>query len=522
MTIRTYLILFLIALAFSIGVASLQSTPGYMDADYYYATGIQLAQGEGFTEPFLWNYLDDPSGLPHPSHAYWMPLTSIISALGMRLARGFDFASAQWIFILLSALIPLITASLAYSLTSRRDLSIISSLLALFSGYYAPFLTTTDTFSLYMVLGGSFFLALKIRRIWLKAIILGFIAALMHLSRADGAIWLIIAVLSSQFSIFNPDFQFSIPNLKFLIFLLLAYLSLTLPWFLRNYVIFGSLLAPNGDQMLWLTSYDQIFAYPAGNLSLETWLSSGWDAIIAARFWALKLNLSTILGVQSGMILLPFILLGAWHYRKNEIIRVGIFAWLTTFFVMTIIFPFAGARGGFFHSGAALQPLWWALMPIGLDRAIAWMVKHRGWREKSQRVFQVGFVIALFLITVLIFWGRVFSPLAREQAQSAGVPLYTSIETILSAQSGDNAQAVIVSNPPGYFLASNRFSLALPDGDVQTVLVIAERYGARYLILEEGGVSEGLMPIFDALTAQPNLIFLDEIEGAQIFVIEKK
>ena len=255
---------------------------------------------------------------------------------------------------------------------------------------------------------------------------------------------------------------------------------------------------------------------------METWLASGWDAIIAARFWAFKLNLGTILGVQSGMILLPFIILGAWHYRKNEIIRVGIFAWLTTFFVMTIIFPFAGARGGFFHSGAALQPLWWVLAPIGLDRAIAWMVKHRGWREKSHRVFQVGIVVALVLITVLILWGRVTSPSAREQAQSTGVPLYTSIEKTLSAQSGDNAQAVIVSNPPAYFLASNRFALALPDGDIQTVLAIAERYNARYLILEEGGVTEGLMPIFDAPMTQSNFIFLDEIEGAQIFVIKTK
>jgi len=526
MTTRTYLLLFFFSLALAIGISSTQSTSGYMDADYYYATGIQLAQGEGFTEPFLWNYLDDPSGLPHPSHAYWMPLTSIISALGMRLARGFDFASAQWIFILLSALIPLITASLAYTLTSRRDLSIISALLAIFSGYYAPFLTTTDTFSLYMVLGGSFFLALKIRRIWLKAIMLGFIAALMHLSRADGAIWLIIAALTLISPLFlreraESEGKVLLSTFYSLTILFSSYLFLIFPWLLRNLTIFGTVLAPGGDQMLWLRSYNQIFSYPAGNLSLETWLASGWIEIIAARFWALKLNLGTILGVQGGIILLPFIISGAWLYRKDEIIRVGIFAWLTTFFVMTIIFPFAGARGGFFHSGAALQPLWWALAPIGLDQAIAWAAKKRRWRvREARRVFLAGLVGMSVLMTGAIMWGRVLSPLAREQAQITGVSRYEAVEEIILVQGDEVKYAVIVSNPPGYFLASNRFALAVPDGDTQTVLAIAERYNAKYLILEPSAVTDGLMPVFDEPMAQTNLIFLDEIKGAKIFVIE--
>ena len=52
---------------------ALQPAPGYMDAEYYYAGGLQLAAGRGFTQPFLWNYLDQPEGLPHPAFTYWMP-----------------------------------------------------------------------------------------------------------------------------------------------------------------------------------------------------------------------------------------------------------------------------------------------------------------------------------------------------------------------------------------------------------------------------------------------------------------
>ena len=46
-------LLFLLGLAVPLAIAQLQSLPGYMDADYYFGGGIQLAQGNGFNEPYL-------------------------------------------------------------------------------------------------------------------------------------------------------------------------------------------------------------------------------------------------------------------------------------------------------------------------------------------------------------------------------------------------------------------------------------------------------------------------------------
>lgn len=517
MTKRTYLLIFIFAFLVAVGVASFQSSPGYMDADYYFATGLQLAEGKGFTEPFLWNYLDNPVGIPHPSHAYWMPLASLVTALGLRLAPGFEFASAQWIFILLSALVAPLTAALAYSLASRRDLALIAALLALFSGYYTPFLTTTDTFALYMLLGGSFFLAFKIERLWLRATILGLLAALMHLSRADGALWLIVA---ASYLFFVTNAKKSLSSLLFALLLLFSsYFSVMLPWFVRNFAVFGTPLAPGGDKMLWLTYYDQLFTYQPDTLTINAWLASGWNAILEARLWALKLNIGTVLGVQSGVLLLPFIIVGAWQLHKSAQVRVGVVAWLLTFAIMTFIFPFAGARGSFYHSGAALQPLWWALTPLGLERSVGWVAQKRRWRTRETYLdFQIGLVVMAFLITATLFWGRIISPHA-EQAVGEGVPHYRLVEAFL-LKGGHPEGAVIVSNPPGYFLASGRPALALPDGDIQTVFAIAARYSARYLILEPNGVTAGLMPVFDAPTAYENLTFLAEVEGAQIFAIE--
>ncbi|HQN44554.1 MAG TPA: hypothetical protein PLA25_10495, partial [Anaerolineaceae bacterium] len=82
---RVWPILLVINLAVIALCWQFQRSPGYMDSAYYYIGARQLASGQSLTEPILWNYLDDPAGLPHPSHTYWMPLTSLVSSLGMLL-----------------------------------------------------------------------------------------------------------------------------------------------------------------------------------------------------------------------------------------------------------------------------------------------------------------------------------------------------------------------------------------------------------------------------------------------------
>ena len=182
-------------------VAVFIRNPGYMDAAYYYAGGIRLASGEGFSEMILWNYLDDPSGLPHPSHGYWMPLTSIISAAGMKILGDLRFNAGQMGFILIAGLLPPVTGAIAYSFTRRKVSAFFAGFLAAFPGFYAPFLVTTDSFGIYALLGGVFFLLLgcytdkincQVPRRFFILFSIGVIIGLMHLTRTDGVIWFIV------------------------------------------------------------------------------------------------------------------------------------------------------------------------------------------------------------------------------------------------------------------------------------------------------------------------------------------
>ncbi|MDO9130097.1 MAG: hypothetical protein Q7U34_09550 [Anaerolineales bacterium] len=514
---RDVLLLFLLGLSACLFTAAFQPAPGYMDADYYYAGGLQLAAGRGFTEPYLWNYLDDPAGLPHPSHAYWMPLASILAALVPALSGHLTWFAARLPFILAAALIPPLTSALAFSITSRRDLAIISGLLAVFSGYYAPFLPLTDTFSLYMLFGALFFLIVNRKSSIANSFLLGLLAGLMHLSRADGILWLLLALLAVIFS--RPSlFTFYFLRITLCI---LAYLIIISPWLVRNLVVFGFPLAPGGSRALWLTGYNQLFAYPASQLTFAAWWQSGLAEILKARLWALGLNLESAFAVQGNIFLLPFILIGLWQIRRDGRVRLAVLAWGLTLAVMTLVFPFAGARGGFFHSGAALQPFWWAVAPLGLERVVAWGARRRGWPEiQAFTVFSAGLVGIAALLTALIVQGRVIGQFNREPAWGREVSAYSQIEEFLEKQGAPVEAVVIVANPPGYYLASGRSAVAIPDGDEQTVLQVARRYGGRYLILEQGSLPHALEALYAQPDRHPNFRCMGEVEEARIYAIQ--
>lgn len=528
MNTSRYWLLFFIGLLVALGVATLQDAPGYMDADYYFYGGLRLADGHGFTEMILWNYLDDPSGIPHPSHTYWMPLASIISAVGIKLFRFMgDFNAAQVGFILIFATIPPLTAALSMKLTGEQGKATFAGVLTLFSGYFLPVTTTTEVFGLYILLGGVFFLVVQ-KDFKRRLFVLGILAGLMHLTRADGILWLFLAgvVLLMDQGAEMPDRRRWINKFlswKFILRLgeiLLGYLIVMAGWYIRNIVTFGSLFPPGGGSTLWLLHYDELFSYPAAQLTFERWWASGLGEIINVRAKALWLNLESGIAVQGIIVLGPLSLIGAWKYRTMKAVRVGWLAWALILSVMTFLFPYSGVRGGFFHSGAAFMPLIWVLVPVGLEDVSNWTVKRFGWEVKKISPFLHGLVIVVvFLISVSqVFVKTLGSDFPAQPAWSEEARHYHKLEIHLQEIGAVTEDIVMVNNPPGYAHTSGRPAIVIPDGDVDNMMEVAQRYKPRYLLL---GVNHpgGLDELYRHPVDQPGLTYLDTIATTHIFIV---
>jgi hypothetical protein len=514
--------LFLIGLIVPFIVSRFQTLPGYMDADYYFAGGVQLANGKGFTEPYIWNYLSDPPGLPHPSHTYWMPLASIVSALGMSLSGSATYAAGRMPFILLSACVPLLTAALAFDVTNQTRLAMVSGLLSIFSLYYAPFMPVPDNYALYMSSAGTFLLFTPRKQKWIP-IALGALAGLLTLARSDGLLWLGLAGLTVMWKFASKDDDKKNSLRQWLIHIvpagllaLLGYLLIMGPWHLRSLNLFGSFMTPGGGRLLWLENYNQTFIYPPENLTREGFLDAGWNEALKDRIAAFNANLGNTFAAQGEIFLFPFILLGLWQLRKDLRTKIAVTGWLILFVVMTVIFPFAGSRGSFFHAGAAFQPYWWVAAPVGLEAVISWARRRGRFTDKNAPlVFQSILVLLAVMMTVYLVNFRVIaSGWAKDDF------IYPSVENMFLDNGIKPNDVVIVRNPPGYFIGSGRSSVSLPFGDESTILAVAEKYDARYLVIEKGGTFEAIQDLYDHPQDNPFFVYLGETDGARLYRIE--
>ena len=526
---HSWIWLVLAAILVAFFVAKFQTEPGYMDAEYYYLGGKNLASGHGFWEQILWNYLDNPSGLPHPSHTYWMPMGSILAAAGMGLFKNLSFSAAKIVPILLVGLLPVEVAWISKKLLKKSEHYWIAGLLAVFPGFYIVYLAIPETFLLYMLLGGFFVILAGIAEWkWLGAwnsnqrvLLLGLTAGLMHLTRADGILWLAGAWLVVLWG--NRRRKSPVP-LRILMgklaLVFLGYLVVTFAWYDRNLHYYGSLFVPGSSKAMWLTSYEQTFAFPPDQINPANWLAAGWGNHFRAWLGALALNLANLLTVQGEIALLPLVGIGAWANRKNFAVQFGLAMLLITFLVMTFIFPFSGSRGGYFHSGSAFQILFWVLVVSGVEVLAKWFEQHRSLPfERSVNVFGV---MTILVALGLSYWtfadkaiqnGRVTS---EKYAQSESG--YQEVTQALMDMNIPSEAIFMVNNAPGFNLISGYPSIAIPDGTLDNLLSAARQYRASYLVID---LNQGnLIDLYTNPGSSPNLKLLaTTASGAQIYAV---
>jgi hypothetical protein len=298
---------------------------------------------------------------------------------------------------------------------------------------------------------------------------------------------------------------------------LLGFLIVMLPWYVRNINVYGSIMAPGGSRALWLSNYDQTFTYPPDLLNKEAFLATGWKEIATVRFKALSTNLQSAFAAHGAITLFPFILMGIYVNRREELIKLAGLAWLILFFVMTFIFPLAGSRGAFFHAGAAFQPMWWILAPLGLEGILAYLRKRNWGDDQAQAVFRIGLVMITAILTLFVVNLRLF-----DLGWSEGEENYPSIENFLREKGMGEMDIVIVRNPPGYYLGTGRSALPIPYGNEETVLQVARQFGADYFVLEKEAVLDPMKDLFENPSSNPDFIFLGELNEAKLYRIEFK
>lgn len=523
---REKLVFGLIALLGALLVTRLFVTgPGFPDVFYHFNAATRLASGQGLTDPYLWTYIGAPDTLPVPSHLYWLPLTSVIAALGMRLlnAPG-DYGAAQIPFTLMFAGTVYVGFWLGGRLGGSRRHAWMAGLLTLFSGFYARFWGAIDTFAPYALVGSLclVFLGLGIqesrsqnpRRTMLFFALTGAFAALAHLTRADGVLllivgwalilWLAVVVRRGKSSLLAAS----------AVLMTLAYVLVMLPWFIRNWTLIGSPMPLGGTQTIWLTSYDDIFNYPPDS-SPATFFANGLNALFTTRWEALSNNIGTFVAVEGLVVMTPLMLIGFWQRRRvSLLLGFGVYA-LGLHLVMTFVFPFPGYRGGLLHSAAALVPWWAALGVVGLDTAVEWMARRRRrWNAGTAKTF-----FSVGLVGIAIMFSRTIGLENRSRILTES-PLHEELAAILPA-----AARVMVNDPAQLYYYTGLGGVVMPNESPEVIPLIARQYQVQYLLIEDitpdGLASEAASPkLWAILRSTPDFLIPIPINVADVRLYE--
>lgn len=490
------------------------TSPGTMDACYYFTGGKNLAEGRGLTENFLWNYLDDPSGFPHPSFTYWMPLSSLVAAVGMTPGQA-GFRQAQIPFFILSSFFPLFVYWLGYRWTESNRIAVLAALFSIFSGFYTVYWLNVESFLIYAWIGG---LILAYIPLLLKKegpeipFLVGMICGFAHLARADGILFLVLITFGILFSR-NQSIK---RRVSAMLVILAGYICISGFWYFRNLSVYGSLFPPGGLRTLWITSYNDLFHFPGADLTLERFLSAGLGGLLATRWEAFLWNFQTAIFVLGLVFLFPFILIGTYQLRWQPAIRFGIVYVCVLFFLMTVIYPMQGSRGGFFHSTTAMLTAVSITAAVGLDRVVEWMGQKRKWNLSAARwILLSGIVVFSLLASVWIYKNRVIGrDISNPDWPADGID-YTKFIMIVDSES----VRIMVNNPPCFTMQTGIESVAIPDGDINTLLKVGEKFHITHLLLDSNAPID-LLPYLTEEKIDPRLEKKAVIsEGENRFVV---
>jgi len=175
-------------------------------------------------------------------------------------------------------------------------------------------------------------------------------------------------------------------------------------------------------------------------------------------------------------------------------------------------------RGGFLHSGAAFQPLLWAMGSCGFQEVIVWGEKNRKWQQKKAgNIFGATLVILLMGITGFVFSERVIGKDLRNPTWNES--FLTAQQINLEAEElGLANNLIMINNPPGYYAAVGKSAIVIPNGNVDVLLEAARRFGANAVILEENH-PKNLDNLYLAPTSERRLAFLGSKNGIHYFLI---
>ena len=469
--------LFTLALVLRVALAAQLSFPQLDDPAGYIQLARNIAGGRGLISDVLWNYWVSFPAVTHPSNEFWMPLASLLMAGSLRLLGDTLFA-VQLPGIIAGSLLAPVVYGLGCTLwPAQRRWSALAALLVAVNAALIVEAVSADSSALYTLLAALalFVGARAIDRQQISwAAATGLLCGLSYLTRSHAlllpaAIGLVALIRLRR----RPKIL-----IAFLAALVCGFLVMIIPWWLRNQAVFGAtqpipltaIMASRGYED-WFNYTNQPTLATLGQMDLSTILSYRVDALLKA------LGVIVVMTFPAGLIGLPVALL-----RRETLFRVFTIYAVGLYFGVCLLLPSAAVTGSFYHS-AGVFVVWAAL---GCMIAVKYLAE----RPRARLFAVAGYALILGLTagqTVLVWSSTVAT--SRVEGQQFAVITRWVQDNVPPGEPIITTQANTLNYTSGYP------TLALPPlQDVTVLRQLADRYGARYVVVtEEIGLYPGAL-----------------------------
>jgi hypothetical protein len=516
--VRIPLLLYAFAFVVRLALAAGFPDPAYPDSYYYVDVGQALASGHGLNVDFIWifgevgGHIPANPVLPVPSNAHWLPLASVIQAASMVWLGQNAWAAALPMIAIGSLVAPLVWF-IGGEAGSSRTVRIGAALLAGAPGAGAVFMPQPENFAILqpLVAATVYLVARGLKGHPKSYIAAGALVAFASLSRNDG-IFLGLAIALVWFidrarawrsrGAIQPRLPFAAAVGCFAL-----YCMVMAPWWIRQVDVFGSIspTASSGNA-LWLRNMDEwnsITIVP----TFQRFMEQGLPTILQHQFFGLVAALGNFAVIIGSIVLVPFILVGAWRRRHSTDFQPWFLYAIVVFLAAAIIYPVHVPGGAFIHSAIGLSGHAYLLALEGVVAFVAWIARRRpSWDvERASRIF-VGATVAFVLLLIPVYASGVH----ESWAASVG-PRQTLARALDELHVGPDERLLSI-DAAGMKYWTGRPGVVTPNDPIETIEQVARAYKTTWLVVERDDAATALGPVL-AGTSRPDWI------GAPVLVV---
>jgi hypothetical protein len=509
--VRIPLLLYAFAFVVRLALAAGFPDPAYPDSYYYVDVGRALASGHGLNVDFIWIFgevggrIPPNPTLPVPSNAHWLPLSSMIQAASMTLLGQNAWASALPLIAIGSLVAPLVWF-IGGEAGCSKPVRLGAAVLAGAPGAGAVFMPQPENFAILqpLIAATIYLVARGLKGHPRSYMAAGVLVAFASLARNDGiflglAVGLVWFIDRGRAWLSKGALQ---PRLPFAaaVGCFALYVLVMAPWWIRQLEVFGSIspTASSGNA-LWLRNMDEwnsITIVP----TIGRFLDQGLPTILQHQFFGLVAAIGNFAVVIGSVVLVPFILVGAWRRRHSTDFQPWFLYAVVVFLAAAIIYPVHVPGGAFIHSAIGLSGHAYLLALEGVVAFVAWIGRRRpSWDvERASRIF-ITATVAFVLLLI-----PVFSSAVHDSWQVSVQPRQTLARALDELGVGPNERLLSI-DAAGMKYWTGRPGVVTPNDPIETIEQVARAYDTTWLIVERDDAAAALGPVL-AGTLRPDWI----------------